>query len=92
MTVPTLAVRDHSARARSLREWETALWWMGLSAAVLAVALFMFGMVGRTVVMLCLYWVIATARRSCGEAADRHADWLREDARAHHEVHLRGDV
>lgn len=90
--IPTLAVLDHGARARSLREWETALLWMGLSAAVLAIALFWFGMVGRSVVVLCLYWVIATARRSCGEAADRHADWLREDARVHHEVHLGRDV
>ena len=87
--MPTHAVLDHSARARSLREWEVALWWMGLSCVVLASALFAFGMVGRMVAVIGVYWLVAAARDACGRAADRHADWLREDARVHHEVHLR---
>ena len=69
-----------------------ALWWLGLSSVVLASALLVIGKVGLMAAVVCVYWIVATARNACGRAADRHADWLREDARLHHEVHGRGDV
>lgn len=89
MSVPAADVLDHSERARSLREWEVALWWLGLSCVVLASALLVIGKVGLMAAVVCVYWVVATARNACGRAADRHADWLREDARLHHQVHGR---
>lgn len=88
MTVPAADVLDHTARAHLLRRWEVALWWIGSSCLVVAVTTFIVGTWGRAVLALLATIAIRHAREACGRAAAWHADWLREDARVHHEVHL----
>ncbi len=76
---PTKSFCAHQARARSLREWEVAFWWMGLMCTVFATALYAFDMVGRSLAMAGLYWVIATAREACDRAAERHTASMRDE-------------